>query len=544
MHAWPWDAAGARAWADGSLAAARAARERIDAVNVFPVPDADTGTNVALTLAGGAAAVHLLDPAASVAGVCGALADGASRAARGNSGIILGQWLRGFAAGLDGDGSRARTAPQRLAAALGLAADAARRAVPDPRDGTVLTVAREVADRVARSDGPDAARALIRALAAAREGLARTSAALDVLRDARVVDAGACALLVVLDVLAHVLREGRAPRPDELDLAWLPAPGTAAVPGGAGVTGGAFEVMLLVRPDDQPVDQPDDHPAHHRAGDRADDAGVEDDLALALARVGDSVAVADAGALRHGHVHTDDPAAALAVVPDRRVVQAVVRRLDLPPADPGLVVVTPSPGMAAWFATAGAVTVVRGSGAVVDGLDEQVGRAAADTHAASVVVVGVDVPAGLGPVTADGVRLDLLPVPDDGTAAVACLALLAGGRDHGGAAAREALARLHATSSSAEQESSQETGQETSHEAGRDARRDGGPGARTVAAAVVAAVRRLRAANPEGQAVTLLHGTGWTAADAAAAVRELERDGLDVALAGPAVGAAWWAGLD
>ncbi|TQL03736.1 DAK2 domain-containing protein [Cellulomonas sp. SLBN-39] len=539
MHEWPWDAAGARAWVDGSLAAARAARERIDAVNVFPVPDADTGTNVALTLAGGAAAVHLLDPAASVPGVCGALADGAARAARGNSGIILGQWLRGFAAGLDGDGADGdgadgRTAPQRLGAVLGRAADSARRAVPDPRDGTVLTVAREVADRVARSDGPDAARALTRALADAREGLPRTSAALDVLRDARVVDAGACALLVVLDVLAHVLRSGRAPRPDELDLAWLPAPATAVVPGPAGVTGGAFEVMLLVRPDGGRAEQQ----ADHRPGGREGDHGVEDDLAVALAHVGDSVAVADAGLLRHGHVHTDDPAAALAVVPARQVAQAVVRRLDLPPADPGLVIVTPSPGMAAWFATAGAVTVVRGPGAVVDGLEEQVARAAADTHAASVVVVGVGVPAGLGPVTADGVRLDVLPVPDDGTAAVACLALLAGGRDRAGAAAREVLARLRTASSGSVQ------GPEPG--ARQSARPDPGADACPVpaSAAVVAAVRRLRAAHPDGQAVTLLHGTAWTATDAAVAARELERDGLDVVLAGPAVGVTWWAGLD
>lgn len=506
MHEWPWDAAGARAWADGSLAAARAVREQIDAVNVFPVPDADTGTNVALTLAGGAAAVHLLDPAASVAVVCGALAEGAARAARGNSGIILGQWLRGFATGLDDDPAAARTAPQRLGAALGRAADEARRAVPDPRDGTVLTVAREVADRVARSDGPgapDAAQALARALSAAREDLPRTSAALDVLRDARVVDAGACALLVVLDVLAHVLREGRAPRPDELDLAWLPAPAAGGPRGGTSVTGGAYEVMLLVR---------------------AHDAGAEVDLAAALARVGDSVAVADAGSLRHGHVHTDDPAAALEVVAAPRVAQAVVRRLDLPHADPGLVVVTPSPGMAGWFATAGAVTVVRGPGAGVEGVDEQVARAAADTHAASVVVVGVGVPATLGPLAADGARLDVLRVPDDGAAAVACLALLAGGRDDGGAAAREVLARLHVASAPWDE--------------------GAGTPADPVAADVVEAVRRLRAAHPDGQAVTLLHGTAWAATDAADAVHELERDGLDVALAGPAVGVTWWAGLD
>ena len=101
------DGDGVRAWAAASVAACAAAQERIDAVNVFPVADGDTGSNVLLTVSGGAEAVAALTPGEPLAAVVATFADGAARSARGNSGIILGQWLVGLAAGVGpADGAR------------------------------------------------------------------------------------------------------------------------------------------------------------------------------------------------------------------------------------------------------------------------------------------------------------------------------------------------------------------------------------------------------------------------------------------------------
>ncbi len=229
-----------RDWLDRAVPALEAARERIDAVNVFPVPDGDTGTNVLLTVRGAADEVAALPggarstavgaaqvapgtaPGADGAALLRALARGALLSARGNSGVILSRYLGGLAAAASGS----------LAAALAAAAEAARSAVPEPEDGTVLTVAAVVAaaaaDVAARGAGD--ADVLDAGVAAGRADLARISAAHPVLRSARVVDAGACALLVLLDALAGAL----AGRPGPVDVGWLDEHGAASDPAGAG----------------------------------------------------------------------------------------------------------------------------------------------------------------------------------------------------------------------------------------------------------------------------------------------------------------------
>ncbi|MCC2335623.1 DAK2 domain-containing protein [Cellulomonas wangsupingiae] len=477
-----------RAWAVAATTACGAARERIDAVNVFPVPDADTGSNVALTVAGGADAVAAAGPEADAAAVAAAFADGAARAARGSSGIILSQWLVGFAAGLaagsDGIGTQA------LVGALDRASVTARGAVPDPQEGTVLTVAHEIAGHARRAAGTAAAGSagdvLAAAADAARADLGRLSAGHDVLRAARVVDAGACALLVVVDALAHTLRTGgRQLDGADVDLSWLPQAGPDVVAGCAPAAGGAFEVMMLVRPG---------WPG----------AGA---LASALQEVGDAVAVVDAGGVRHAHVHCDDPAAAVGLVPADARAQVVVRRVDEPaPAERGLVVLTTSPGLAAWYATCGAVTLVG-----PDPGPHEVARAALDTRAGRAVVVD----AGVGTAGArDGGADDVLVTTGDGPAVVACLALVA---DPGLApdAARQALRRL----------------------------RSAGP---VPADAVPEVVAGLLPQVPAAQGVTLVHGHD-VGADAARAVADALADALpqvEVVVAGPAAGAAWWVGVD
>ena len=229
-----------RDWLGRAVPALEAARERIDAVNVFPVPDGDTGTNVLLTVRGAADEVAALPAGADGATVLRALARGALLSARGNSGVILSRYLGGLA------GEASGSLPDALAAA----AAAARSAVPEPEDGTVLTVAAVVADAAGRAAAPgvDEAAALGAGVAAGRTDLARISAGHPVLRSARVVDAGACALLVLLDALAAALAGSAGP----VDVAWLDAHDGAEPAGaGPGETAGAhgYEVVALLRID-------------------------------------------------------------------------------------------------------------------------------------------------------------------------------------------------------------------------------------------------------------------------------------------------------
>jgi hypothetical protein len=143
--------------------------DTLNAINVFPVPDGDTGTNMVLTLRAGVEALG--DAEESVGAVAGRLAYGALMGARGNSGVILSQVLRGLAAGLEG---RAEAEGAALAEALARGAEAARHALSDPKEGTILTVAREAArgGGGARSNAVDAV--LEAAVEAANDAVART----------------------------------------------------------------------------------------------------------------------------------------------------------------------------------------------------------------------------------------------------------------------------------------------------------------------------------------------------------------------------------
>ena len=171
--------------------------DRINALNVFPVPDGDTGTNMFLTLREVAARAEGLrsDSATEVAE---AMAKGALMEARGNSGVILCQFFKGVALGLDGKQSFGTS---DLARALRSASDQAYTAVGNPVEGTLLTVIRCVAEAAERSveageSVPDMFHTLC---AAARDAVAATPTMLSVLRDAGVVDAGGQGLAVVLE---------------------------------------------------------------------------------------------------------------------------------------------------------------------------------------------------------------------------------------------------------------------------------------------------------------------------------------------------------
>lgn len=383
------DGAVLRDWLGRALPALEAARERIDAVNVFPVPDGDTGTNVLLTVRGAADEVAALDDAADGDAVLRALARGALLAARGNSGVILSRYLGGLAA------AASAALPEALAAAAG----AARSAVPEPEDGTVLTVAAAVATvaRDAAGRGADEAGALAAGVAAGRAGLARISAAHPVLRSAHVVDAGGCALLVLLDALAAAL----AGREGAVDVGWLAEHAAPAAGPGAAGTPPAYEVVALLR---------------------ADEAGaVADALGRDLGAVGDAVAVVGGDGLVTAHVHAPVPGDAAAVLTSSGAVWTATVRTLLGSGRP-VVACTASPAAAAAFADAGAVAVLLPDGVPPGAALEAVRRAVRDA-------AGPGAPAGATVLPGDRLgAADLDPawtVPGGATDDDAVLAVLA-----------------------------------------------------------------------------------------------------------------------
>jgi DAK2 domain fusion protein YloV len=346
-------------WATTARDALEAARDEIDELNVYPVPDGDTGTNLHLTLA--AAVESLTD--SSLRGddietptprrLMSALAHGALMGARGNSGVILSQLLRGMADAVE-DVRGAVDAPA-LSQALTAGAKAAYDAVAHPVEGTMLTVARVAAERaaVAVDGGTDDTR-LAAVVTAAAEGariaLAETPQQLDVLARAGVVDAGGRGVCVLLDALASVVT-GLAPA--AIDTRRPPAETEAARPrSGRDVEdpdahGPTYEVMYLL---DAPAD-------------------AIPPLRAALGPLGDSLVVVGAEPTWNVHGHVDDVGAAveagieagrphrIRVTHFRDAARATVGELS--GDSRGVVSVVAGAGLAALFEAAGA-TVVRG----------------------------------------------------------------------------------------------------------------------------------------------------------------------------------------
>ena len=191
-------------------------QQAINRLNVYPVPDGDTGTNMALTLEAVVNELDGLGEPAAMAEVCRAVSHGSLMGARGNSGVILSQLLRGIA----GELARAEAVgPSGLAEGLRLASDLAHQAVVRPVEGTILTVARAAGDgaMAGQAAGGQLVDVVERARDAAADALARTPELLDVLARAGVVDAGGTGYLLLLDAVLTVL-DGRAlPEPPATD---------------------------------------------------------------------------------------------------------------------------------------------------------------------------------------------------------------------------------------------------------------------------------------------------------------------------------------
>ena len=260
--------------------ALRSHQEAVNRLNVYPVPDGDTGTNMALTLE---SVVRALDGCDDMASTCKAIAHGSLMGARGNSGVILCQVLRGVTeVWREGEAVPA----EALARGLRCASDAAYRAVMRPVEGTMLTVAKEAARGAceASSDGGSIAEVAEAARVAAAEALEQTPELLAVLKEAGVVDAGGAGFVLFLDALLHVVA-GR-PLPEPTVPAQAPAVVAAAAEPKAenGTMVNRYEVMYL-------LEAPD---------------GAIPGLKRAWADIGDSIVVVGGEGTWNCHVHTDD----------------------------------------------------------------------------------------------------------------------------------------------------------------------------------------------------------------------------------------------
>ncbi|MER6831288.1 DAK2 domain-containing protein [Streptosporangium sp. NPDC000563] len=315
------------------------AREEIDALNVFPVPDGDTGTNLHLTMLSAAEALDGLPADAGAEATWRAFAQGALLGARGNSGVIVSQALRGLAEVLrEAEGRGAD-----LGRGLVRAAELARAAVSRPVEGTILSVLAAVATAV-RDGREDLASVARRAAGEARSALGRTTGQLDVLARGGVVDAGGAGLTIILESLAAVVTDSYTGRVD------IPAPAHRVVPetaAGEGEDGPGYEVMYLL------------------------DAGQEEVAALReeLDALGDSLVIVGGDGLWNVHVHVNDAGAAIEAAtrlgrPHRIKVTYLVGSGRIHPAarGRGVVAVAAGPALAAVFEEAGAVVVRREPG--------------------------------------------------------------------------------------------------------------------------------------------------------------------------------------
>lgn len=337
-----------RRLAHAALQNLEAHRQRIDDLNVYPVPDGDTGTNLVLTLR---SAVEALDgsEAESSEAVAKELTRAALLGARGNSGVIFSQIVRGFA---DVLGESEDVDTVRLSRAFRAGSDAAYRAMKHPVEGTMLTVIREMAEEGERNEHralppPELLRAV---LVRGEDAVARTLEMLDVLRDAGVVDAGGAGLVEIVRGLT--LAAAGEPLPEA-----------------------QFESAALG------FDAIHQELSRYRyctgfvvEGDGLDVTALES----SLEQLGDSLLVVGDGSALKVHVHTDDPGAAISAA----TAMGVVGRIEIanmhaqtferegrllaapgasvPTLETGLVAVCPGEGNRRLFKNLGATTVIEG----------------------------------------------------------------------------------------------------------------------------------------------------------------------------------------
>lgn len=260
-------------------------KQAINELNVFPVPDGDTGTNMTLTISAAAAELRK-KPEAGVGAVATTAASAMLRGARGNSGVILSLLFRGVAKNLKG---MERCTAKEFAAAMGSGVDAAYKAVMKPAEGTILTVSRvatAAAGELAETE-PDVEPVLARALAAGREALAETTRQNPVLARAGVIDAGGKGYITILEAFLASL-QGRV-----FSGSVAAADGTAETEGGvfdefsAEEIAFAYDTVYIMRKlrQEKPLDL----------------------LRTYLSSIGDSLVISEDDEMFKVHVHTNEP---------------------------------------------------------------------------------------------------------------------------------------------------------------------------------------------------------------------------------------------
>ncbi len=358
-----------RRWAVLIRSVLAARRAEIDAMNVFPVPDGDTGTNLYLTVDAAIDQMLEIEPAQTAGEVCVHFADCLLRTGRGNSGVILSQLARGLAEvcrdaeHIDGP---------LLRAGLARANERAWEAVSDPKEGTILSVSRAMAEGAAASTDDSLYAVSAAALSSAQEALEKTPEQLEVLARAGVVDAGGAGLVLVLEGLERLTAgdDGRALlrlRADDRRSRFRPdaqahgslhvtRPLDAASSDSALELGPEYEVMYLL------ADSTPEQVETLRAG---------------LVALGDSVLVVGGDGVWNVHAHVDDVGAAIeAGIEAGRPHRVRVTRLlagdtveaqSAPQAHPdtvatGIVACTAGDGLTQLFRDAGATVVPSGPG--------------------------------------------------------------------------------------------------------------------------------------------------------------------------------------
>jgi len=322
-------------------------QESIDALNVFPVPDGDTGINMVLTMQSAWSEVAGSEET-NVGKVAHMVAHGALMGARGNSGVILSQIWRGLARGLD---EKEVCTPADLAGAAREGADTAYRGINRPVEGTILTVIREVAEEAASAaaEVEDVAAVLERMVDRARDAVARTPDMLQVLAEAGVVDAGGKGLCVILEGMLRQLRGESVGK--DVQPTGMSRPHFFTVEGEYG-----YDVQFII------------------AGKELDVATIRQDIDA----MGDSTLVVGEPTMVKVHVHVEDPGVPLSYAVKLGSLQDVVvedmqaqyqefvagKQPAIPvPVDPtriGVVAVTAGEGLARVFASLGAAAVVHG----------------------------------------------------------------------------------------------------------------------------------------------------------------------------------------
>lgn len=357
-------------------------RDAVDALNVFPVPDGDTGTNMSLTVASAVREVNSKD-FVTAGETANAIAKGALRGARGNSGVITSQLLRGFARSVE---SLDKISPLQFAQALKAGSDMAYKAVMKPKEGTILTVARVIAEEALKQaeSAPDDYDALMRVILTSGENiLARTPEILPVLKQAGVVDAGGQGLMYIYQGYASALGG------EHIDV----TPEAAA--------GG-----------EKPAEFVDDHDAieeikniyHIQYGvqNLRADAKITDLVSLKrhLTRVGDCINVTGDLSTIKVHVHTNDPGRALQygqnlgelidvqienMLETRRRQQAQKAQNE-PPKDYGMVSVAQGEGFASILRDLGVDAIVEG-GQTMNPAIEDLENAIAEINANTIFIL-------------------------------------------------------------------------------------------------------------------------------------------------------------